>query len=150
MSKYLKLIPSDFIKEKNDKFNKYPGKKSVTVSGEIVRAYIRIFDRYYNNYNFIDYGKGYAMVNPCYRYLCSVVPGASDVELPSFGCVEHMFEYEKFLYELQEVIQTYLEDHPELDETKNTKDSRIPSIHEKQKYENWKAFMKQRERMYGK
>lgn len=134
MSNYLDLIPSKFMEQKSDTLVP-PSGKADTVAGEIVRAFDRITYRYYNDGDVLDEGEGISTVNSSFRYLYSTVPGVADLRANFRFSSED--DYEKFLYDLQTVLQSYLQEHPELEETPNEDDSRITSSEEWNAYEQY-------------
>ena len=143
MSNYLDLIPSKFMEQKSDAL--VPGSgKADTVAGEIVRAFDRITYRYYNDGDVVDAGYGIITVNSSFRYLYNIVPGVDELEIPQCSGLPddiNCDEYEEFLYDLQHVVQSYLQKHPELEETPNEDDSRTASYEEESAYSDWQKEM---------
>lgn len=143
MSKYLDYSPSKYIEQKSDTLVPSTGKAD-TVAGEIVRAFDRITYRYYNDGDVVDTGYGIITVNPSFRYLYDTIPDIAGLKIPQcsgFPDEINCDEYEKFLYDLQQIVQSYLQKHPELEETPNEDDSRTASYEEENAYSEWQKEM---------
>ena len=89
-----------------------------TVGGEIIRAMNRIGYRFYNDGDKVREGYGRETVNPACRYL---VEGRG-LKLSIWDHYYTDDEYDYQMYEDFKSILEYLDQHPELFETKNEED----------------------------
>ena len=143
MSEYLDYIPSKFMKEKSEELVPASGKAD-TVAGEIVRAFDRITYRYWNDGDVVDAGYGIITVNSSFRYLYDTIPDVAKLEIPQCSGLPdetNCDEYEEFLFDLQDAVESYLKENPELEETPNDYDSREASDDEQQAYSEWQKEM---------
>ncbi len=93
-----------------------------TVAGEIVRAICQIGYRCYNDGDHLGVGYGRETCNPAGRYLAKKCNDMIALLIDKIWGVEDDYNYDTGLAVLEDAILKYLDQHPELKETKNEED----------------------------
>ncbi|MCI8351954.1 MAG: hypothetical protein HFJ86_12470 [Oscillospiraceae bacterium] len=96
--------------------------KAGTVAGEIIRAVSRIAYRNYNDGDHIVIGYRNETCNPAARYLGEVAGDRVKQAIVDMWGVGDDSRYDKAVEVLEEAVLEYLEQHPELKTTANSKD----------------------------
>ena len=99
-----------------------PTGKANTVAGEIIRAISRIGYRNYNDGDHVGVGYGRETCNPAARYLWSFEDEEINNAISELWGVVNDELYDTRLAVLEMKVLEYLEAHPELKTTENTKD----------------------------
>jgi hypothetical protein len=107
-----------------------------TVAGEIIRAIARLGYRNYNDGDHIGVGYGKETCNPAARYLSTVCDERVSQAIDDAWGIYSDDTYEVALAAVEEAVITFLDEHPELQETEN-KDNMLSYATEDDVDDSW-------------